>query len=707
MSRLVLILAMIAASAQQAGAVDFDTQIMPLITKYGCNSGACHGAAAGRGGLRMSLYGSKPAFDFEQLTLELKGRRVNLARPDQSLLLRKPTEWIAHGGGTRFDADSEPGKLLLRWIEEGANRPASTTTLSHLKVTPSVLVAKLDQVATLKATATFSNGDQQDVTRWTIFQPDDPVAVQIENDQATILRRGRHIVSARYLDQLVPIEFVVPLNDSVQGTDSTFGKDATNVVDQHVANRLKVLNLPVSSRADDATMLRRLYVDLTGRLPEPKAIRDFLDDKRPDKSAKLIDALLKSDEFTIYWTYRFSELLRIRTQPQDTQAARTYHAWIRQQIADNVGLDEMVRALINATGDTHEVGPANFYRTVAGAREQAEFVSELFMGMRLRCANCHDHPLDRWTQDDYHGLAAIFAKVKGGRVIEIDPRAEVSHPVTGEAAIPRIPGTAYLTADQDGPKSLADWLASKTNPYFAKAMVNRLWQSVMGTGLIEPTDDLRPTNVATHSELLNALAADFVEHGFDLRRTLRLICNSQTYALSGVAIEANKTDAMFYSHRQPRTMRPEVFVDAICDVTGIPEKYADEPMGTRAVELFAGNLPAQSLDILGRCSREDGCEEPDTARPGNLPRALHLINGPLINGKVATTAGRLPQLVEQSEDVLVGELYLRTLTRPPTPKERDFWVGQLKSAGAASSKSQVAEDFLWSLLTCREFATIR
>lgn len=684
--------------------VDFDTHIIPLLTKHGCNSGACHGAAAGRGGLRMSLYGSNALFDYENLVLELKGRRVNLGRPAQSLIFRKPTELLSHGGGQRFESDSESGRLLKLWIEQGANRNSKAATLVKLEVTPQTQIAKLNQVVKLKATATFSNDDQQDVTRWTIFHPDDDVAIKMDGNKATILRRGRHVLSARYLDQLVPVEFLVPLNKSVQPSKL---KEPANFIDRFVNRRLQTLKLPVSARADEATLLRRVYVDLIGRLPQPKVVVAFLSDQRANKVEKLIERLLASDEFVTYWTYRFSELLRIRTQPQDTTAARKYFAWLRGQIAKNVGLDKIATELITATGDTHVVGPANFYRTVGGAREQAEFASELFMGMTLRCANCHDHPLDKWTQDDYHGLAAIFAKVKTGRVIGVNPRAEVSHPRTGSAAIPRIPGDSFLATDQDGRPAFARWLTKKDNPYFAKAMVNRVWQASMGRGLVEPTDDLWPTNVATHPALLEALAQEFATDGFDLRKLLRLICNSHVYARSGVSVAGNKADSQFFSFRPGRRFRPEVFVDAICDVTGVPEKYADESVGTRAVELFAGNIAARSLDILGRCVRDSGCEQPDTARPGNLPRALHLINGPLINAKVDATRGQLAALMKQSEASIVQDLYVRALTRFPTANEKTFWVAQLKNSNDETEKREIAEDFLWSLLTCREFATIR
>ncbi len=364
----------------------------------------------------------------------------------------------------------------------------------------------------------------------------------------------------------------------------------------------------------------------------------------------------------------------------------------------------MARELLVATGDTHEYGPANFHRGARNARAEAEFVSELFLGARLRCANCHNHPLDRWTQDDYHGLAAVFAKLERGRQVRVGRRGDVTHPRTGEPAAPRIPGVRFLDANADGRQELADWLTSETNPYFAKAFVNRLWKAMMGRGLIEPTDDLRETNPATHPRLLEELANDFAEHGYHLRHTLRLIAGSDAYARSAAPAPGNAADDRFYSHAAMRPLAPEVLADALAQVTGVAEKYGDLPLGTRAISLPHPGVKSEALDILGRCDRQDSCES-TSGDAGGLPMRLHLLNGALINQKITADAGRLSQLIKEGRgnEPIVEEFYLRALGRRPRQTERAYWKQKLPETGAERRKA--LEDFLWSLLNCKEFAT--
>jgi len=701
----VLILAVFAAGGAEA-TVDFDNDVMPVFTKAGCNTGACHGAAVGRGGFKLSLYGGDPAADFASIVHELEGRRVNLAQADESLILLKPTEAINHEGGYRLEYDGAGAERLLQWIEQGTLRNESRR-LEQFHVSPSSHV--VDRVGTslqLKATARFSDGTTVDVTQWTVFAPEDAAAVEIDAETAVakLLRKGRHIIVARYLDQVVPLEIIVPLLDSPP--ESLANQPRHNFIDERVLERLAVLRLPVATKADNATFLRRATLDLTGRLPTIEATRKLLNDHDPAWRKLLIDQLIGSEEFNEYWTFRLAQLLRIRSQPQDTQGALVYHQWLERQIATGVPYDQLAREIILASGDSHQIGPANFYRTVAGAREQAEFTSELFMGSRLRCANCHNHPLDHWTQDDYHGLAAIFAKVEAGRIIKLNRRGEVSHPRTGEAAVARIPGGPFLDAQLDERAALATWLTDRDNPYFAKAIVNRLWKSMMGRGLVEPTDDLRVTNPATHPALLKQLAEDFVAHDYDLRHTLRRIAVSSAYGRSSQTTADNLTDDRYYSHALTRPMRPEVLADAMSDVLGIAETYGDQPVGTRAIALFDSKISSPSLDILGRCSREESCEVSDLST-GGLTRKLHLFNGPLLNARISQSQGHLAQLIgaKKSPTKIIDELYLRALSRSPWPKEREFWHRQLASAKDLQQQNEILEDFLWSLLTCREFAT--
>ncbi len=695
----------------RAADVDFANQVMPIFTRFGCNTGACHGAAIGRGGFKLSLYGGSPKADYEAIVRQLEGRRINLAQPEESLLLLKPTATIKHGGNRVIDYGDPSTELLLDWIKQGAAYTAARE-LRRIEVTPPSHVAEVvGQAIPLRVTAYYADGSQRDVTDWTVFAAEDDSAVQVEMDEATatVQRRGRHIVVARYATEVVPIELIVPLTETKVDLST---EPRHNVIDEQVLKTLTQLGLPASPPVDDITFLRRVTLDLTGRLPNPEQVEAFLADTSPHKRSQLVDRLLASEAFTEYWTLQLAKLLRIRSggrggSGQDGPGVAAYHRWLADQLRDGTGYDELARTLLTALGDTHEHGPANFYRTTGNAGEQAEFMTELFMGSRLKCANCHNHPLDRWTQDDYHGLAAIFAKLEGGQVIAINPDAEVTHPVTLEPARPRIPGGRLLPAtDPDGRQALADWLTDADNPYFAKAIVNRLWQRMMGRGLVEPVDDLRATNPATHPVLLDQLAEDFVRHDYQLRHTLKVIACSATYARSANATPLNRVDDRFYSHALRRPLEPEVLADAISDVLDIPEKYGEEPSGTRAVALMSPRTPSRSLDILGRCSRDVSCESAPPSTDG-LRRMLHLLNGELLNQRLQSSDGRLEKLLAagKSPSEIVEAFYLAAFSRRPSASERRFWDDQFAKGTPAGKQREWFEDFLWGLLTCEEFRT--
>ncbi len=411
------------------GPVDFRHDLIPVLTKVGCNAGACHGAAIGRGGFKLSLYGVDPHADFEAIVRQMGGRRVNLSRPEDSLIVLKPGEYVEHGGGTVFNHDSESAHLLIEWVRQGAGYQ-SELSLKRVEITPRAHIAKsLGESVPLRAVAHYADGSARDVTRWTVFTTEDSSAVEVDSQAAnvTALRRGRHVVIARYLKEVVPSELLVPLTDSevVLSDESRH-----NFIDDEILKTLSILRLPASPLVDDANFLRRVSLDLTGRLPAKERIEVFCDDRGADKHKELVNELLESAESTEYWTLQLAKLLRIRPQEGDGDGASTYHAWLADQIRNGVSYRQLARTLIMATGDSHKYGPANFYRTVNGPRQQAEFFSELFMGSRLRCANCHNHPLDRWTQDDYHGLAAIFARVQMGKVVKEKPSGTVTRAVT-------------------------------------------------------------------------------------------------------------------------------------------------------------------------------------------------------------------------------------------------------------------------------------
>ncbi|MCY2967809.1 MAG: DUF1553 domain-containing protein, partial [Planctomycetota bacterium] len=399
----------------------------------------------------------------------------------------------------------------------------------------------------------------------------------------------------------------------------------------------------------------------------------------------------------------FARLLRLHSLPNEPEAARAYADWLHREIQLGTPFDELARNLLTATGDSHTVGPANFPRMVADARGQAELVGQVFLGVRLGCANCHNHPLDRWTQNDYHGLAAVFARLDRGRVVNATSRGAVTNLRTNEPAIPRIPGEQFLSVDVDHRALFADWLTAPRNRYFAKATVNRLWKGMFGRGLVDPTDDLRETNPPTHPELLERLADDFVEHRFNLRRTLRLIVLSHTYARGSSVVRGNEQDDRFYSRSYPRPLDAEVLADAIADVTGVREEYAGQPVGTRAVTLYDPLLPAPSLDILGRCQRAGRCEESDLAAHG-LTTELHLLNGELINAKIADPNGRLHQRIAAGDSIesIVTEFHRRAFGRGPSPVELRRWKERLATDDARERRDRL-EDFVWALLSSREF----
>ena len=701
------VLVVLSAAARieaQEETIDFDTDVIPILTRFGCNAGSCHGAAVGRGGFRLSLYGGDPGFDYDAIVRELEGRRVNLAHPEDSLLLQKPTESLEHGGGYRFDEDAPAAARLLAWIRNGAPR-LHQRTLTRFRVAPKRLVVpSVGESLPLTAHATFSDGTQRDVTQWTVFSATDASAIQIDEEtaHATVRRPGRHIVIARYLDQVIPIELLVPLP---RGNVSHSSFQRRNFIDDHVLELLQTLRLPPGPEAGDSMFLRRVTLDLTGRLPTPAEAKAFAADRDGNKRDRVIERLIGSEAFTDYWTYRLAELLRLRAAPGNDRGVRAYHAWLHRQVAESVPFDAIARALLLASGDTHRSGPANFYLTAGGPRKQAEFVSEVFMGTRLRCANCHNHPLDRWTQDDYHGLAAIFAGLRTGRVVSFVKDATVSHPRTGEAAVPKIPGEPFLSLEKDGREQLTRWLTSPDNPYFAKATVNRLWKALMGRGLVDPTDDHRATNPASHPELLEALASDFVQSKYDVRQTLRTIARSATYRRAS-SLDAGAVDIRYYGVASFRPLPPEVLADAIADVTGVPERYPGESNDLRAVQLPHSGIPSKSLDILGRCTRETSCEA-EAGSQGGLTRMLHLMNGPLLNAKITSPDGRLARLIADGSAPtdIIETFYWRALSRPPSARERQYWKRELEQAKNSDESRRILEDVVWSLLTCREFVT--
>lgn len=686
--------------------VDFDTQVAPILSKAGCNAAACHGSAAGRGGFKLSLFGGDPASDFEAIVRDREGRRLRYDHPEDSLLLAKPGGQLEHEGGFRIDPDGPHAAMLVRWIHEGAQR-RKAYRLQEVRVEPQHYFASaLPARFPLQVVATFVNQDgdavERDVTDLAVYEPSDQAALAVdENGQVEVKRKGRSVLVIRFLSQVLTARVTAPLSKQTLVTTDDARK---NWIDVPILESLRQLGLRPSPQADPQTLLRRVTLDLTGRLPTEDEARAFAADERPDRYGRSVERLLASEAFNDYWAFRLMMLLRVGGQSRDQVANQVYADWLREQVAERRPLNQLATELLTSSGDSHTNPPANFFRTAPGALKQAEFISESLMGVRLRCANCHNHPLDKWTQDDYHGLAAMLANIEAGQVVRVLKGRNVLHPKTNEPATPRIPGERNLNPDRDNRDAFAGWLTNADNPYFAKSIANRVWKAMMGRGLVEPVDDLRDTNPATHPELLETLQRRFVDHDYRLRPLLREIVNSAAYQRSTTATAENESDNRFYSHALTKPLPAEVHLDAICDVTGVEESYDGLP-GDRAVQLANPTAASKSLDVLGRCGRDDSCEvAPGETAAGGLSTRLHLLNGKLLNAKITDANGTLRKMQAEGESTaaIVDAFYWKTLSRAPRKDEMAFWISAIGDGEQANAR---LEDFVWSLLSSNAFST--
>jgi hypothetical protein len=695
-----LLLAVSIVPTRAADLVDFDTEIIPILTRQGCNAGSCHGAAIGRGGFQLSLLGANAAHDHASIVHDQQARRVNLQAAERSLLLLKPSEQLGHEGGLRLDESAPPYAVMRAWIEQGAKR-RELRTLTRLDVSPAeTLLAGHDKVVSITVRAIFDDGSETDVTASTVFTADDSDAVQLgaAAGQITVARGGVHFVIARYLDRVVPIRLTVPLNSELLPQD----RHVQNQIDVLINRQLDELRLPSSPRLDNGPLLRRLTLDLIGRLPTLDEYREF---ERDPSIENVVQRLLDSPAFADYWALKWANVLRIDSAKLQPEGARAFQRWLSEQLAEDAPITSMTREMLTSLGDGYANGPVNFLRTGASPGDLAEHASQVFMGAQLHCANCHNHPLDHWTQDDYHGLAAVFATLNRGRVVTVFERGEVTHPVTGQAAVARIPGQRYIAPESDGRHQFADWLTDPSNPYLARVTVNRLWKQLMGRGLVEPVDDLRATNPATIPMLMDWLTQDFIDNGYRMKSTIRTICLSAAYQRRAEPVPGNETDEVFYSKGLRRPLEAEVIADAIADATGVSIDYGVDDL-IRAVTLTDNRTTSNVLDVLGRCDRSQSCGGGD-GTSGSLARTLHLINGPLVNERVGDPHGRLTKLLAREPDnaAVLDELY--QITMGHRAGKAAFWQQRFKEAELdnPSSRKEFFEDVFWSLLTSDTFQT--
>ena len=704
--------------------VKFLKNIAPILDKQGCSAGMCHGKFGGQGGLNLSLLTLNPESDHEPIVHHNRGRRINLLEPDQSLFYLKPTGQIPHEGGLRFDPNSDDGLTILRWIEAGAPFSDDEPRLRKLEVEPSSFVlSDVGQTSQLKVLAYFSDGSVEDVTEKAVYESKDaPVAEVSPTGEVSSVRWGGTAIIARFLG-VVDASFVtIPRasDTNLASLDPEFIPN--NFIDEFVLAKLKKLNIRPSALTTDDAFLRRIYLDTIGRLPTPDEVKAFLADASPDKRSNLIDMLLDTPEWVNLRTLKLADMLRIHPRRLGNSSvgetgATLFHEWVQDAVKQNRPYDQVVRELITARGSTSLYGPPNYYRIERQPAGRAETTAQVFLGIRLSCARCHKHPFDQWTTDDYWNFAAFTGKIRiqGGelydeQVISYNPNGRVINQSVegnrGEVAQPTFLGGESLSPNYQGDilKVLADWMTSSTNPYFAKATVNRIWSHYFGRGIVDPVDDMRATTPPSVEGLLEALADNFVQSGFDTKHVIKQILNSRTYQLSAEPNETNQLDDRFFSRFYPRPMMAQVLLDVLNDVTETEEKYGRYELGTRAVEL---PLPVSSgfLSLYGRSDREFLGDLDPKLEP-TLTQALYMINSSDIHKKLGRSDGVLTRLIKEKSDnrELIAELYLSTLSR--FPKDEEFETAEAYIVESPKRRAG-CEDLLWALISSREFVFVR
>ncbi len=689
----------------------FLADVEPILTKAGCNMGACHGAASGKGGFKLSLLAYDPDSDFTAIARQKTASRIAPAQPDQSLLLLKPTLKVVHRGGLRFRVGSPEYRLLRDWIAAGSPGPrAKEPTVISLDISPAVRILPLNQTQRFRVTAKYDNGTRRDVTGETLFTASDETVAKVTADgEAKVTGPGEGAVVIRY-QGLVGTARVVSPYATPYPVPRRETATATQKVDALGLLKLADLGLPASPRSADSDFLRRVFLDVIGQLPTPDETRAFLADKDPAKRDRLIDALLTRPEYVDFWTLKWADILRCSRKFLSDKGMYAYNLWIRRSVEQNRPWDQFAGELLLAQGSIFTDGAANYYKASGSPQELAENTAQVFLGVRMQCAKCHNHPYDRWTQNQYYQMAAFFAQVKrkpGERtdeqVVYATDKGEIANPRTGQTMRPCALDAAPLPAEfaDDRRTVLVKWMTAPKNPFFAKTMVNRIWRHYMGRGFVEPVDDIRPTNPASNEPLFDFIAQDFAAHGYDLKYLMRTILRSETYQRSAIPLKGNERDSHYYAHYPFKRLGAEQMLDAISAATGIAEKFDGLPSGVHATQLPDAGVNSYFLDLFGRPSRNIVCECERSDDP-NLSQVLHLMNGPELNARLTAKTGRIATLFDKklADGPLVEELYLAAYSRYPTPAEA-------KRATAALSKAkdrrQVAEDLFWALLNAKEF----
>jgi hypothetical protein len=740
--------------------ITFRNHVQPVLAKFGCSSGACHGAAAGQNGFKLSLRGYDDEGDYLALTRQALGRRIIPADPGRSLLLLKPTAAIPHKGGKRFEVSSREYQVLAEWIASGAPGPKpEDPRIQRIEFLPDHVVLRPAATRQFVVRAHFSDGHAEDVTRWAKYTAANASVAQVDdNGNVQVVGTGEGPITAWYLSRIAIASVTVPATNEV--SPDVFAKaQRRNFIDDLALEKLKALNLPPSPRCGDAQFIRRSFLDTIGVLPTAQETREFLaacakaqrsgalesgsaeshsantptpqhsstpEQSKPAVSARdqLIESLLQRPEFVDYWSHKWSDLLLVSSKRLKPAAMWTYYRFIRNHVSANTPWDAFVRKIITAQGSTLENGAGNFYVLHEDPRAMAETATQAFLGMSINCAKCHNHPMEKWTNEQYYRFANLFARVRaktgtgdGDEIIFVAGLGDIVQPLTGKAQPPTpLDGQALPLQDtRDRREALADWLTSRDNPYFARAIANRIWANFFEVGIIEPVDDLRVTNPASNEKLLSAIANYLADQRFDLKALMRAILQSETYQRSSESLPENKADSRFYSRYYPRRLMAEVLLDAYSQVTGVPTEFQTDlrndnrglgekyPLGLRAVQLPDTKIASYFLKTFGRPDREKTCECERTAEP-NIAQVLHIANGDSINQKLAAAENAISQQLaaKMPPDKLVEDTCLSALSRYPTEMERARMVNALREAKEPELRPLV-EDLYWALLSSKEF----
>ncbi len=712
----------------RADTVSFRHDVMAVLSRAGCNQGVCHGNLNGKGGFKLSLRGEDPDADYVALTRDLLGRRTNPLDPADSLILQKATAAVSHEGGRRFASDSTEYRLLFRWIAAGLPAdPANLPRVTRLDVTPAeqVLVEPEDRVQ-VRVTATFADGRTRDVTDLACYELSNQVAHVSPGGEVRRQTAGETAVLARYLDRQAVVRLAfVPARPGFTWIDVP----EANYIDRLVFAKLRALRMRPSELTTDSVFLRRVYLDTLGVLPTAEEARAFLSDARNDKRGQLIDQLLTRPEFADFWALKWSDLLRNEEKTLDRKGVLALHQWVRQSIADGKPLDQFARELLAGQGSTYANPPANYYRALRDPQVRAEATAQVFLGLRLQCCKCHSHPFDRWTQDDYHGLAAAFARVRyrivdnqrrdqldshefdGEQIVWQDRAGELPHPRTGQPLAPRFLTGAAPDPNADRLGAVAAWVTHPDNPFFARTQANRVWAHLLGRGIVDPVDDFRASNPPSNEPLLDELTRDFVAHRYDLRHLVRTILNSRTYQLSSVPNETNHEDEANFSRSLVRPLPAEPLADALVQVTGGTARYNGSPEGTRAGQLpgvrpfrLRDRRPSAGenfLKVFGKPERLLNCEC-ERSNDATLAQAFQLISGSFAHELLTQPDNRLGRLLAAKAPVeqMIEELYLAALCRPPSDKERQAATALLEKS---EDRRAALEDLVWGLVNAKAF----